>query len=765
MASNLPESQWVFTRVPGGYVTTCPALGITISAEEIKRQSDSMTSLMTVRSTMVGLRTVEDDILKIGTLNFYAATSRSTWAKEIAKRCPGEAQSLDWDGFLERFVAQVIAAERIGEPSINLADLELTTGNRYLIPGMVSAEETTIWFGDGGSMKSYLALAAGATIATGHAGFLGLQPTERRNVGYVDWEWGAQAHRRRLGRLANGGPLPPIRYIRCDRPLTHEVARLQRLVREHDLGFLILDSIAFGCDAPPEQADTATRYVSAVRQLGVPCLLIAHVTKADDGDKKPFGCYSSDTEVLTRRGWLLHQNLTLDDEVACFDQEADTLRWQHPSIIHEYDYAGEMVHVNGGSMDMLVTPNHRMVVAPAYPLPTGTGTITRNQRRWQIKEAGSLSKSPWYVPYATPFESAPDEHAVSPAFAKFLGWWLSEGSLSDDAPVLTQAEGPLAVEMREAVASMGYEANAWIGRASTRPHEQPVMQLRLRGATDLGRWLQSIAGDHSWNKHVPDLAWSWNEEGRRNLFDALMEGDGGWRTPDRGTYTTVSPRLADDVQRLAISLGYSARIRVRPSSKGHYDQYQIAIGRRRRLTIRQDHGNLARQPYDGKVYCLTVPTGAYLTRRNGYMGIAGNSSFWHNSSRLTWYIKKAGEYGERTTVGMFGRKNNDDRPSEPLAFSIWFQDDLLRTVISPASIAEIADAPDLADKMPLKLRIAAVVKEEPKTIVEIATALDSTVAVVAKTVDRAKGDLFAKVMGPDHVYRVTLIQPGSDIPQ
>jgi len=34
--------------------------------------------------------------------------------------------------------------------------------------------------------------------------------------------------------------------------------------------------------------------------------------------------------------------------------------------------------------------------------------------------------------------------------------------------------------------------------------------------------------------------------------------------------------------------------------------------------------------YNGKVYCLTVPTGAYLTRRNGKIFISGNSSHWYN---------------------------------------------------------------------------------------------------------------------------------------
>jgi hypothetical protein len=313
VTSDFGQSEWTFTRVVGGYETRCADLGITITAEEIKRKSDEMTSLLCVRSTMVGLRTVEDDILKTGMLNFYAPRSRSEWVKSLQLRCPGEAAGLDWDTFLERFVNQVIAAERTGEPAVELSEVELIDRDQYLVPDLISAEDPTIWFGDGGSMKSYLALAACATISSGSPQYLGVAPTVRTNVGYVDWEFNPQAHRRRLGRLAMGEKMPRVTYIRCDRPLTYEVNRLQRLVRDHRLGFLVLDSIVVSCDGPAENSDTVGRYLQAVRQLGVPTLLIAHVTKSDDGDKKPLG--SVMWHNAARLTWFFKKSGEVGDQV------------------------------------------------------------------------------------------------------------------------------------------------------------------------------------------------------------------------------------------------------------------------------------------------------------------------------------------------------------------------------------------------------------------------------------------------------------------
>ena len=244
-----------------------------------------------------------------------------------------------------------------------------------------------------------------------------------------------------------------------------------------------------------------------------------------------------------------------------------------------------------------------------------------------------------------------------------------------------------------------------------------------------------------------------------------MEGDGCLRAEGRWSYTTVSPRLADDVQRLAISLGYSARIKVRPASKGNYDQRSVMIGGRSRIALRPR--NIGRRSYDGKVYCLTVPTGAYLTRRNGYMGIAGNSAFWSNSARLTWFIKKAGEYGDLMTVGMFNRKNNDDRALDPRAFQFAFSDEDVTTRISPASADMMASEPEIASKMSMRDRIVAVIRNEPKTMVAIASELGVTVQDVSKPITReeSKGRTFTRVFGTDNVYRIALLPTGTDGPE
>ena len=135
------------------------------------------------------------------------------------------------------------------------------------------------------------------------------------------------------------------------------------------------------------------------------------------------------------------------------------------------------------------------------------------------------------------------------------------------------------------------------------------------------------------------MVWSLPVRQKRVLLDALIEGDGNIRKDDTGRkrrpgwrYATSSLTLASHVQRLAIECGHYAHIGTYPPAEAHHKtRYSVEIGnqaKRRRMLL--PARNRAEVPYDGEVFCLTVPTGAYITRRNGKMSICGNSAHWFN---------------------------------------------------------------------------------------------------------------------------------------
>ncbi|MCD6522609.1 MAG: hypothetical protein J7K68_02585, partial [Candidatus Diapherotrites archaeon] len=83
--------------------------------------------------------------------------------------------------------------------------------------------------------------------------------------------------------------------------------------------------------------------------------------RAYENDKGP-NCYSEDTEILTRRGWKTFNKLKKDDEVAVFSPNSKVFWFEKPQKIYWMRYKGKMINFKNRNIDLLVTPNHRMLL-------------------------------------------------------------------------------------------------------------------------------------------------------------------------------------------------------------------------------------------------------------------------------------------------------------------------------------------------------------------------------------------------------------------
>lgn len=67
-------------------------------------------------------------------------------------------------------------------------------------------------------------------------------------------------------------------------------------------------------------------------------------------------CLSTDTEILTKRGWLKWDEWTEHDELLTLDKDGNGV-WQKPTAKVVKHYTGKMYHIEA----QMVTPNHRVI--------------------------------------------------------------------------------------------------------------------------------------------------------------------------------------------------------------------------------------------------------------------------------------------------------------------------------------------------------------------------------------------------------------------
>jgi hypothetical protein len=244
-----------------------------------------------------------------GQLLLGSTTAREALVKKLASIAG--LQKVPWRTILER--ACYATAQEIRKPGpVTALRPTQRTGPRHAIWPVVEAEGSSVIYSDGGSGKGLLALTLAIVGVTGRS-LVGLQPTAPRPVLYLDWESSQPDLEHRLFLLGQGlgvNVAGLITYRRMVRPLAEEVD----LVR-HDIArlpvapILIVDSLVPATGSEPEGADSALRFWGAVRSVGAPTLVIAHISGASTqmkGGTRPFG--SVYKWNLPRSCWELKRN-------------------------------------------------------------------------------------------------------------------------------------------------------------------------------------------------------------------------------------------------------------------------------------------------------------------------------------------------------------------------------------------------------------------------------------------------------------------------
>lgn len=357
-------------------------------------------------------------------------------------------------------------------------------------------------------------------------------------------------------------------------------------------------------------------------------------------------CYDSETEVLTERGWKRYFDVQPGERIAEYDGERNVIRFAEPVRSYVYPYQGPMVHFQNCKMDIMVTPDHRMWYR-----------TDRAKKAYRIGLAGELPNI-CYFKSAAPVEDGDglDHRDVDtfrlPVYRKgshpekllrefrmddwleFLGYVISEGGVSSQVRnrviTLYQKKQPHTNKIRACLARL--KAHGSLNYGEYPDNEDPLgTRFNVYGAPVVF-WMHEFIGSYANDKKLPDFVWGLCLRQRKILFDALMLGDGSIDKRDNrtcGYYSTTSHQLADDFQRLALSLGIESHVGVHYEANGNRNTcYRVMLDfGTAEVQMDDTHRHMKSvEQYDGYVWCFKTSTGLFVTRRNGKVALQGNTA-------------------------------------------------------------------------------------------------------------------------------------------
>ena len=346
-------------------------------------------------------------------------------------------------------------------------------------------------------------------------------------------------------------------------------------------------------------------------------------------------CFDDKTEILTEDGWKLFKDLK-EEKVATLNINKDRFEWQKPTDKIEQEFNGNLLHFQARGFDLMVTPNHRMLLR-RYPnnlLQSRADKLNHPEKshkrinfNWTTKEAREIKdckRQEWQMKrYCSnwggnlteviniPIRESKNKGRKVHHFlnqnieniAELIAWYVTEGNIRKSRLTITQYKKVNPENFNNIV--------DLFRRMGIEPKQSRNRDIQI-GSMEICDWLLNECGSGSRNKFLPKWLKNQPKEILKIVFDTMINGD-GWRNGESIGYRSISKKLLNDLEEIAIKLGYAVT--------EHNDCVSIS-------NI-QNMPTINNKPvevnYNGKVYCVSVPNTFIMVRRNGKAIWSGNS--------------------------------------------------------------------------------------------------------------------------------------------
>lgn len=311
-------------------------------------------------------------------------------------------------------------------------------------------------------------------------------------------------------------------------------------------------------------------------------------------------CVPGDTEVyMDGKGWVRIDAVQKGDLIMQLDPE--TKGACYAPIMNTVKYDGgdafEMIKVEGDAINLLVTPEHKMVVVAAASINLVMAKDLEGTERY-FKGASAI-----HLPYVMVY---PYDWIDAKDLAYMFGLYAVSGSLADNIMTFARTDTSLRIIDALNVSNVMNVANG-----------PAVMISSGNKLFHFLKHAQNIMNCEQWI-----IA---NAANATACMSGLIDGLSEEKRLGGHPLGPFSPGLADDVQMIAMAAGLCADV-----LQGDF------VTLRENTLVEASEYTLSRTTFQGPVYCVEVPSHIFLARRGGKCIWTGNSS----------------RHGQKGTVGM-----------------------------------------------------------------------------------------------------------------
>lgn len=344
-------------------------------------------------------------------------------------------------------------------------------------------------------------------------------------------------------------------------------------------------------------------------------------------------CVSEDTEVLTKRGWLHYNDIKPSDVAFGINIDTNKGEWQNINnvIIKQVK---ELWSASGTGFDILCSSRHRVM------------SVSKGKTYFR-KPADACRFH--FVPCSIESAVAQPSQIATDDELRLLAWILTDGRISNDCDIdLYQSKHLRDIDLllyrlniKPTRRTVRYREITQICGNKLKEKAKPSVEWHF--PRNMAKAILSkleIPANHTFPKWLYEI----NKNQFQVLLDTIIKADGS-TYKNRGSWLAViykSKEFLSQLQSIAVMHGYRAIITYdnRGDPRLNLCKRRVTGGGKLEFT---------RHLFDSKrtVWCLAVPHGNFLVRRNGKPHFTGNCfdpntpffKFMNNFENIRWIHK------------------------------------------------------------------------------------------------------------------------------